>query len=36
MDNNNYTLFERKNSAVALIGLYVNVDIEPFVRKGEL
>ena len=36
MDNNNYTLFERKNSAVALIGLYVNVDIEPFVREGEL
>ena len=34
--NNNYALFGRKYPESALILLYVNVDIKPFITEGEV
>ena len=34
--NNNYALFGRKYPESALVVLYVNVDIKPFITEGEV
>lgn len=35
-NNNYYVLFGRKNQGILLVVLYFNVDIKPFIEKGEV